>query len=375
MKALHYAEKLIQFNSTSSLSNKLIAAYLNEILKKDGFVVERLEYRDKNGVRKYSILGKKGKGSGGLAYFCHSDVVPANDWFSTKFGPYEPAIARERLYGRGSCDMKGSIACMLEAQQMFSWSDLKKPFYFICTADEEVGYHGAKQVVSESKFYREIVGAGARGVIGEPTMLEVVHAHKGGCLLIATAIGKAGHSSTQEGVNANLAMIPFLQEMKAIHDETEQNAVWHNNEFTPPTLSWNIGISDHTEAINITPPKSVCTVYFRPMPGQKTEDLVERVRTAAIANRLTLEVEHFSSPLYTDPNSDYVQTALELARRKEAKTVSYGTDGGVFTEMEKLVVFGPGNIAQAHTNDEWIAIEQLSLGVEMYAKFIRRFCT
>jgi acetylornithine deacetylase len=374
MKALTYAEKLIKFESTSQLSNQLPAAYIEQKLKNYGFITERLSYLDANGVRKYSVIGKKGTGHGGLAYFSHSDTVPVANWFSKKFGPYQPAIARDRLYGRGACDMKGSIACMLEAQQAFSPDDLREPFYFVCTADEEVGYLGAKQVVAESKFYREMVAAGTKGIIGEPTMLDVVHAHKGVCSLTAIARGKTGHSGSRDTLNPNLAMIPYLNEMKLIYDETQQNAKWHNGEFDPPTVCWNIGINDHTAALNVVPAESVCTVFLRPMPGQPIDELIERCRKAAAACSLEFSVDRHSGPVYTDPRSDFVKTALELARRKETKTVSYGTDGGVLTELENLIVFGPGNIAQAHTSEEWIAIEQLSLGVEMYIKFIRQFC-
>ena len=112
-------------------------------LTKHGFVVEKIEYLDSRRVRKVNLVAKKGTGHGGLAYFSHSDVVPATKWFTKKFGPFEPTIARQRLYGRGSCAMKGSIACMLAASQQFSWDDLKKPIYFVVTADEEVGYLGA----------------------------------------------------------------------------------------------------------------------------------------------------------------------------------------------------------------------------------------
>ena len=84
--------------------------------------------------------------------------------------------------------MKGSIACMLTAAQRFAWDDLKHPIYFVCTADEEVGFGGAKRVVEESKYYREMVAHKSKAIIGEPTSLEIVHAHKGSIELVATAL-------------------------------------------------------------------------------------------------------------------------------------------------------------------------------------------
>ncbi len=374
MKALRYAKRLVGFDTTSHLSNRLISKYLEMKLTKHGFVVEKLEYLDDRRVRKVNLVAKKGTGKGGLGYFSHSDVVPANKWFTKKFGPFEPAIARQRLYGRGSCDMKGSIACMLAASQQFSWDDLKQPIYFVVTADEEVGYRGAKCVVEESKFYREMVSNGTKGIIGEPTSLEVVHAHKGSYEIAAHTRGVAAHSSSRKAQNANLAMIPFLNVMKKIYDESESNVDYQNKIFDPPTISWNIGIKDDAPALNVTAAKSVCSVYARPMPEVNIEPLLDKVKRAAEKYGVELEINRWGEPFYTDPESEFVQQCLKLLHRPIAKTVSYGTDGGVFTELANKIVFGPGSIEQAHTRDEWIALEQLSLGSEMYAKMIRHWC-
>ena len=374
MNSLQYNQDLTAFESTSVLSNAPVSDYVQETLTKLGFDTERLEYNDDNEVKKVNIIGKKGKGSGGIAYFGHTDVVPADPWFTDEHGPFNPTIIGNKLYGRGSCDMKGSIACMMAAAEQFADSELKKPIYITCTADEEIGYGGANQVAQNSKFYREMVEDESNGIIGEPTMLEVVYAHKGTYGFVATSKGKAAHSSTREGMNANLAMIPFLAEMKSIHDELESNPSWHNDEFNPPTMSWNIGINDHTQAINITPPQSVCTVYFRPMPEQDAESLVERARKAAEENGIKFDLRSQASPLYVDPQSDFIKEVLLLAGKKTPRTVSYGTDGAMFSAMKKLVVFGPGDIAQAHTHDEWIDLDQLEKGTEIYTKLIRHWC-
>jgi acetylornithine deacetylase len=374
MKTLRYAKRLIGFESTSHLSNRLISKYLQLKLTKHGFVIEKLEYRDRNRVRKVNLVAKKGAGHGGLAWFGHTDTVPANDWFSRKYGPFEPAIAKERLYGRGSCDMKGSIACMLTAAQRFTWDQLREPLYLVFTADEEVGFDGARYVSEESKTYREIVQHNTRGIIGEPTGLEVVHAHKGMCIFTVTSRGKAAHSSTNLGRNSNLAMIPFLNEMKAIHDETESKASLRNEQFDPPTLSWNIVIDDANAAVNVTSPETVCRIYTRPMPGVDLQPLIDRTRAAAASSGLEFEMFNPESVLHTDPKNPFVTASLKLAHRNHPRTVSYGTDGGVFGELENLIVFGPGNIAQAHTRDEWISIEQLNLGTEMYSRMIEHWC-
>lgn len=374
MDALDYTRQLVAFESTSVLSNLEVSDYVEDTLKGLGFVTERLEYDDKRGVRKCSIISRLGEGTGGMAYFAHTDVVPADPWFTEEHGPFEPTIVGDRLYGRGSCDMKGSLACALAAAKQYSAADLKHPVYITCTADEEVGYWGAKDVVERSKLYREMVAGNAHGIIGEPTMLEVVYAHKGTYGFKATSHGKAAHSSTREGINANLKMIPFLAEMKKIYDETEADPAWQNDEFDPPTITWNIGINDHTSAINITPPQSVCTVYFRVMPGMDADALVERARKAAEDCGIEFEVAATARPVYVDPKSEFVQELLQLAGKEQASTVSYGTDGAMFHDFRHLAVFGPGSIAKAHTHDEWISLEQLEAGTDAYSRLMRHWC-
>src|SRR5262249_44472855 len=127
-----------------------------------------------------------------------------------------------------------------------------------------------------------------------------------------------------QGINANLKMIPFLAEMKAIHDELERDPRWHNAEFDPPTMSWNIGINDHTAAVNITPPQSVCTVYFRPMPGHDADALLDRARQAAEKCGIEFQQAWTGKPLYVDPKSEFVQEVVRLAGKDKPRTVAYG---------------------------------------------------
>jgi acetylornithine deacetylase len=374
MNALDFTRDLVAFGSISSRSNADVSDYVEAALRRLDFETERIEYADAAGVRKVNIVGKKGAGTGGLAYFAHTDVVPADPWFTSEHGPFTPTVKDGRLYGRGSCDMKGSIGCILAAAGRFTRQALKAPLYVTCTADEEVGYTGAAQVARRSELFREMVAGKTCGIVGEPTELQVVYAHKGTYGFRAVARGRAAHSSTRHGINANLAMIPFLVEMKAIHDETESDTAWHDARFDPPTVSWNIGINDHTTAINITAPQSICTVYFRPMPGQKPELLLDRARMAAERCRLEFQVLGAAPPLYVDPKSELVSELLAIVGQETPRTVTYGTDGTQFTAIEKLAVFGPGSIAQAHTFDEWIALEQLERGTRLYERAIQRWC-
>lgn len=368
------ASELIEFDSVSSVSNVSITDCLEERLKRLHFETERVDYVDDRGVPKSNVIGKLGSGTGGVAYFGHSDVVPALNWKFTEHGPFTPTIKDGYLFGRGSTDMKGSVACMLAAIEQIAPESLKAPIYFCCTADEETGMQGAQHVQERSQLFREIVAGQSRSVVGEPTGMEVVYGHKGGCGLRITARGIAAHSSTNKGVNANWKMIPFLQEMAELHQELESDPQWQNPEFDPPTTSMNLGINDSNPAMNITAAQSVCILYFRAMPGLDADQILERIRNAAARHGLEFEQVFRATPFYRDPASLFIQECLEFSSNPVPRTVAYGTDAARFHELERCVIMGPGHIAQAHTYDEWVRIEDLENGTATYRAMLERWC-
>ncbi|RLS32182.1 MAG: acetylornithine deacetylase [Planctomycetota bacterium] len=375
MRAVDYLQELIPFPSVSTESNRAISDCVEVWLKKLDFETELLQYPDDRGVQKCCVVARKGPSTGsGLAYFGHTDVVPVNSWSFSAADPWTPHISDGRLYGRGSCDMRGSLACMLAAAEALQHTRLTAPVYYVATADEEIGMAGAARVVQSSEIYREIVRGQANSIIGEPTLLEVVHAHKGGRAIKATSIGRAAHSSMGVGINANMALIPFLSEIGRIHEEMETSATWQDKRFSPSSPTLNIVIKDTNTGINITSAQSECHAYFRPMPGQNADAMVERMRALAIQHGLKFDVLFSGEPLYTDPSNPFVQELLTLTSHSAPRTVAYGTDGAIFTELKNIVVFGPGDIAQAHTDDEWISLDQLQRGTDLYEQCVRRWC-
>lgn len=378
-QARQATEQLIRFASPSHVSNTPVTDWLQQQLEQAGFECERIEGIDRAGVAKSNLVGRRGPRQGdatavgGLAYFAHTDVVPAEVWE----GPgaaFEPVVQEDRLYGRGSCDMKGSLAAMLSAARSVDVASQTRPLWIVCTADEEVGFHGAKQVARESRLFRQMVAEQPVGIIGEPTELDVVHAHKGieGCKL--TSRGRAAHSSTRKGLNANHAMVPLLAELLAIYHETEQDPQWHDNRFDPPTVTWTFGVCDFTQAINVTPPLSRAWVSFRTMPEIGGRELLDRVRHKAAELNVEFENLDGGGTLWVAADHPWVRAMCAMADRPAAQTVSYCTDGGYFSELEALVVCGPGSIAQAHTSDEFIELSQLAAGVELYRKVIESRC-
>ncbi len=373
LDVVELTKELVSYPSVSLSSNVAVTRHAVKILKACRFQVEEVPHADENGVEKLSIVAKLGKGKGGLSLMSHSDVVPAAIEDGWSGNPYEGRLHDGKLYGRGACDMKGPLAATLCAASRFRAADLKAPLYLMITADEERHALGARLLVSKSRLFKE--ASRGYGVICEPTRLRVVYAHKGALSMRVTSKGRPAHTSTTKGVNANIKMIPFLHDMLKVRDQVLTYKRFRNNDFRPPHSDLNITVNDHNIAINIYPAQSTCYLLYRPMPGVDTEGLIRKVRECASKRGVKCEVRPGGLPLYTAPDSPLVRTALKLSATRTPTTVSYGTDGMAYTKgMKQLVVLGPGDIAQAHTADEWIAVEQLHKAVDLYTRFIDHVC-
>jgi len=369
LSVVDLTRRMIELRSVSGDDNTELAAFLEQTLRELEFETEPVEYEHPPGVRKVSIAARKGDGEAALALCGHLDTVPAEGW---EFDPFQPFVEGGRLYGRGSSDMKGGVAAMLCAAAEWARGDLARSLCLLLTSDEERGFLGARALMERSALLREC--APKRGVIGEPSMMRVVNAHKGAGQVLAVATGKAAHSSTGKGVNANLKMIPFLQEMKEVHDMLTTDEEHFNRDFDPPYADWNITMSDGESPPNVTPPWSRCTVNFRPMPGQDPAPILARATEAGKRHGVEVTVRKAVEPLLTPPDAEIVQAALEATGQDKPGTVSYNTEALVLRSLMEVIILGPGSIDQAHTIGEWVDVSQLHRAVEVYAKLIERLC-
>lgn len=373
LDVVQLAQELIAHRSESQVSNVAANRHIAGVLQRAGFEVEELSYVDGNEVDKSCLVARLGEGTGGLSLMGHSDTVPARRDDGWSADPCSGRVHRGRLYGRGACDMKGPLAASLCAAARFAGERLAAPLFIVVTADEELQARGAREVVGCSRLFD--AAASGYGVICEPTRLRVVHAHKGALAMTATASGRAAHTSTLRGVNANVKMIPFLSDMKRIYDRVLTSPAYRNDEFDPPHSEWSLGINDHNLATNMCPVRSVCTISYRPMPGVDVERLIAATRKSALRHGVDLKVTFQGLPLYTPPDSPLVRTALRLTGTRKAHSVPYGTDGLAYrAKMAHMVVLGPGDIAQAHTVDEWIDVDELRRSVDVYARFVEHVC-
>ena len=364
--------ELIAFNSVSANSNLAISEFIESILVAHGFAVEHVDFRDPAGVQKRNLVAVRepihASVGGGLVYSAHNDVVPADDWIADSPGPFAAEIRDGKLFGRGACDMKGSLAAALTAMQSIHHDEQTQPLYFVLTADEEVGMVGAKFVAERSELYRLIVERKCRTIVGEPTSLNVIYAHKGSLLLSIYSRGESAHSSSSLGCNANDRLFAALPELTLIRQQSEQDAAFRNSIFEPPTLSWNWVVRNEPFASNVKPGLAELRIFLRPMPAVDHCSLAAQIETVCNSHGLEFAMSAGTAPMAVDPSSAWVQQMLRLTQTTAAKTACYATDGGVFSSLRQMVVCGPGDVAQAHSNHEWISLEQLNRGVEIYRR-------
>jgi acetylornithine deacetylase len=366
LDVVRLAQELIAIDSASQRSNLVVSDLLERVLKRCAFDVERLDFVDANGERKVSLVAKKGSGTGGLAFISHSDTVPGVNWSRD---PWSPVIEGGRLIGLGSCDMKGPLAATVVAAAGVDVGRLKRPVFVVVTADEETTAEGARQVAEESVLFRT---QGPRhGVIAEPTGMIPVYAHKGGVRIDVTATGIAAHAGLDRGESANFRIAPFLGEMAELARRLQTDPSFQRPEFDPPTLGFNMTFDDGGCAPSVTAAKATCTLSLRPMPHDRSGEVIDLIADRARQCGFDVSSVVFP-PFHISPDAEIVRAGLAATGAASARTMPFGTDAVIFQRYVDLIILGPGDVAQAHTDGEWIALPQLRDAVDVYAQMIDR---
>ncbi len=367
-EVIELAQELIAIQSESSLSNATISDFLQNWLEKHEFAVERICYADPNGVEKVNLIAKVGEGPGGLGFFSHSDTVPGN---GEHWQPFSPRVEEGKLYGRGSCDMKGPLAASMIAVKSIDSSKLRRPLYIAIAADEEVGHVGAHFIQRASATFKENWPTWT--VIPEPTEMVPVYAHKGGALITVTATGRAAHTSLDTGISANFLIAPFLAEMAELAKKMKSEERYKNREFDPPTNGFNLTINDGGCATNVTAAKCVANINFRLMPNDLHEELIGQIE--ATATRYNLAVTHRKlMPFFLPKDSQIVQAACRAVNVAAPINVPFCTEAEGYQKYTQCVIFGPGSVGQAHTVNEYVKIDQLELAVVAFQRMIVELC-
>ena len=364
---------LVAIDSTSSRSNAAIIDYLESRLKSVGFDCRRIAYLDESGVEKVNlvaVIGGRPWSRPELALVAHTDCVPFDPGWTEALTLVEKD---DRFYGRGACESKAFISAALVAGASTPTSKLASPLMLIFTADEELGCVGAKQLVE-----KKVPGANF-AIVGEPTSLTPIRGNKGYCLAEVEILGKEGHSAYPDtGRSAIFGAARFLLALEQMGRELRHEL---DPSFQPPFTTLNVGVISGGKARNIIPGSCRFWVEWRPIPGQNPErglQLLENLKKQFEGEAPSFEVKiralRSDAGTQVPADSEVVRFIAEQTGNAPA-TVAFGTEARQLSQMgSQAVVFGPGDIRQAHQTGEFVPIEELIRCEEILRKAIAWFC-
>jgi len=374
---LSMMRELISCPSVSSVSPDIDMSNLAVIEKLAGwledmdFLVEVLPLQAS--PAKANLVATLGRGQGGLVLAGHTDTVPFDEqlW---KSNPLALTEADNRLYGMGTSDMKAFFALAITAARKFSPSDLKEPLIIVATADEESTMNGARELAASGRLQS------GRVIIGEPTGLRPIHMHKGMVMESVHVHGCSGHSSDPAlGANAMEGMHQVIHEIRKWRAELQQR--FQDPRFNVPVPTLNLGRifgGDNPNRIC-----GDCELHFdlRPLPGMLADELLAELEprlNAAITDvalDLTLKPLMKPVPPFAAKEDSEIVAATEQLTGVSAESAAYSTEAPFFKNAGlDAVILGPGDIAQAHQPDEYLALDRVQPMIDILEGLIRRFC-
>lgn len=361
-------QRLIQIKSVNPPGNeKEIASFIKGLLLKNNIPSELVPLEE----GRSSIVAKiEGKEERNITLCGHLDTVGAieEDWSKP---PLQGIIEEGKMYGRGTSDMKGGVAAIIYTSILLKRRGItpQKKVQLALTADEEWGYRGAKTLVDQGFFDQTDFL-----IITEPTNLQVAVGEKGEVWIKAKFYGKSAHGSTPElGVNTVIPGSKFVLEVSEEYKKL----------FNPDPLrgnnSINIGQFHGGVQVNVVPNYSEVQLDFRVISEEDKKRALDLVRKKGqdIAEEFGVqfkeEIFNYHPPIFTSLDNLYIQKFMQVAGVKEAIIVKYCTDGGTIIPEKKIpfIIFGPGDIAQAHQNDEYIELESLYQSVDTFLEFLK----
>lgn len=359
-------ERLVGFDTTSSRSNLALIDWIENYLDDHGVSCRRTTDAAGTKANLHAIIGPHREG--GLALSGHVDTVPVEgqDWSTD---PFSLHVADGRAIARGACDMKGFVASALAAVPHLASLDLQRPLHLFISFNEEVDCEGAHVLM------RDLAEGGLKPalcVVGEPSMMKPIIAHKGRLAVRGTVRGRAGHSSQpDQGVNAIHAAAEAIAHIaaEARHLADRGRRV---EGFDPEYSTIHVGLVQGGSILNIIPEHASFEMEWRTVPGDDGLVELDRLRAHLSGSTerwmravdpdsfISLEPLNTLPPLAIDPGHRLVALVKQCSGANDEGKVSYGTEAGIFQAAGiASIVCGPGDIAQAHKPDEWIALDQL----------------
>ena len=372
-------ERLIGMPTVSRDSNMALIDFVRDYLDGHGVQSRLVPNADGTKANLYATIGPMVEG--GVVLSGHTDVVPVDGqpWASDPFA----VVERDgRLYGRGTCDMKGFIGIALALVPDMIAAGLTQPLHFALSYDEELGCLGAPDMIDE--MVRELPRLRAV-IVGEPTSMHPVNAHKGIMVVTTTVTGHEAHSSqTHRGVSAVMTgarLISYLDDMAKENARSRVSSM----AFVPPYSSIHVGVVKGGTAPNIISRECRFTWDVRNIPEDDPVEFVDRFK-AYCENEIlpgmrevaaTTNIEHVTSAqtpaLEPEPDGEAETLVCQLTGHNAALVVPYAAEAGQFQRAGlSTVICGPGSIDQAHKPDEYIDLSQVAEGTEFIRRLIGR---
>lgn len=372
-------ERLVSFESISGRPTHGIVGYVQEYLSAHG-IEATLSYDDaRERANVFATIGPEI--DGGVVLNGHTDVVPVEgQHWSTD--PFVLTRNGDRLFGRGSVDMKGFLACVLASVPRFKAANLSKPIHIAFSYDEENGGYGMPVLLESmaAKPYRpEVV------IIGEPTGMQIVTGHKGGFEVRTEITGHQVHScDPTKGVSAISTAMKLIAKIEEIGAQRAANPI-ANSPYTPPYPTFNIGTIEGGAARNATAGWCNFDWEYRQMPGEDGTATIAEIEEYAARDLLPAMkavspnadiriITEIAVPALDDRNAAQAAAFVSAITGINSRdVVSFGTDGGYFSDADySTVIFGPGSIARAHKADEYIEMGELAEGLAFLDKVAAR---
>ena len=356
---------LIGFDTTSRDGNIPLIEFVEAYLDGWGVAHLRVDYETGKKTNLFATIGPDI--AGGIVLSGHTDVVPVDsqDWASD---PFVLTARGDRLFGRGTCDMKGFIAVALAMVPQFTAARLKSPIHFAFSCDEEVGCKGVRPLIAH---LRDHLPRPRAVLVGEPTSMKVVNAHKSAVTFATEVTGHEGHSSlTHQGVNAIMVAGELLAEINRIRRDVEAKGD-PSGRFDPPHSTVHVGLIEGGTAKNIIPRRCAFQWETRLLPDADPHEVPARFETfarglepamKAIAAETGIgnQTINIVPGLAPEKDSPAEHLAMHLASANGTHAVSYCTEAGLFQQIGiPAVICGPGSIEQAHKPDEYVEVSEL----------------
>jgi acetylornithine deacetylase len=358
--------QLIACDTTSRDGNIPLIEYVEAYLDQWHIPHFRVDYEAGKKTNLFATIGPAI--AGGIVLSGHTDVVPVDGqpWTSDPFTLTDKSDGK--LYGRGTCDMKGFIAACLAKVPDFVAAKLKTPIHLAFSCDEEVGCKGVRPLVAH---IRDHLPKPKAVIVGEPTSMKVVNGHKSAISFTTEVRGHEAHSSlTHHGVNAVMIAGEVLAEINRLRREIEARGD-RSHRFDPPYSTLHVGTIQGGTAKNIIPRSCSFAWETRLLPDADPQEVPDRIAAftralepamQAVAKDTGIETISVNSvpSLAPEENSPAELLALHLTKSNDTFAVSYCTEAGLFQQIGiPAVVCGPGSIEQAHKPDEWIEVSEL----------------